>query len=75
MIKRKLVVRERDSVDARARSLHLTPKGEELVDRVIPLAQMYERVALAGLSAEEANTLRGFLARIYDNMDMLNHRA
>lgn len=74
MIKRKLVVRERDSADARARSLHLTPKGEELVDRVIPLAQMYERVALAGLSADEANTLRGFLARIYDNMEMLNHR-
>jgi DNA-binding MarR family transcriptional regulator len=74
MIKRKLVVRERDSVDARARSLHLTPKGEEVVDRVIPLAQLYERVALAGMSRDEAQALRGFLARIYDNMDMLNHR-
>jgi len=74
MNKRKLVVPERDSADARARSLHLTPKGEEVVDRVIPLAQLYERVALAGMSREEAHALRGFLARIYDNMDMLNHR-
>ena len=71
MIKRKLVVRERDSEDARARSLHLTPKGEALVDRAIPLAQMYERVALAGITAEQAKTLREILARIYDNMDTL----
>ena len=58
MIKRKLVVRERDSEDARARSLHLTPKGEALVDRAIPLAQMYERVALAGITAEQAKAAK-----------------
>lgn len=75
MIRRKLLVRERDSADARARALYLTPKGEALVDQVIPLAQMYERVALAGISAEQAKTLREILARIYDNLDALNPRV
>ena len=75
LIQRGLVLRARSSEDARAVELCLTPEGESLIDKVIPLAKMYERVALAGIDAEQAELLRTLLHRIYDNMAMLERRV
>ena len=74
MIRRELVIRERDAQDARARALRLTSKGEELTDRVIPLAQLYERITLAGIGEDQEKVLKECLDRIYNNMDMLDKR-
>jgi DNA-binding MarR family transcriptional regulator len=74
MIRRELVIRERDAEDARARALRLTSKGEELTDRVIPLAQLYERITLAGIGEDQEKILKECLDRIYNNMDMLDKR-
>lgn len=68
MLQKGLLVRERSADDARALALALTPEGNALAERVIPLARLYERVALAGIEPQQVELLRSLLHRIYDNM-------
>ena len=66
-----LVARRRAVDDARAVVLHVTPAGRRLTQRLVPIAERYERVALAGFSDAEADRLRAALRRLYANMDGL----
>ncbi|MCA0248931.1 MAG: MarR family transcriptional regulator [Proteobacteria bacterium] len=77
MEKKRLVVRRRDPADARVVVLHVTAAGRRLTRRLLPIAERYEKVALRGFSANEAEQLRGALRRLYANMDALEspHRA
>ena len=52
--------------------VHLTAAGRSLTERIIPLAEHYETVALSGFSAEEAALLKAMLRRLHDNMDQLD---
>lgn len=72
MIQRNLVVRDRSGEDARAVALSLTPQGVELTQRIIPLANLYERVALAGIPKQQVDSLKDMLRRIYSNVAMLD---
>lgn len=72
MLQRGLLVRDRSGEDARALALSLTDAGQELTTRIIPLAQLFERVALAGLSSTQADALRSMLRTVYDNLDVLD---
>lgn len=72
LIKRGLAQRDRSSEDARAIAVSLTPEGIVLTEKIIPVAQLYERVALSGISDEEAESLRGLLRRVYDNIGIIN---
>jgi MarR family transcriptional regulator, organic hydroperoxide resistance regulator len=74
LLQRGLLTRERSSEDARAVALRLTPDGESLMEKIIPLAQLYERVALAGIDTDQAQLLREMLRRIYDNMSMIERK-
>lgn len=67
-----LVVRRRDSGDARAIALHVTASGRRLTQRIVPIAERYERVALKGFTAGEVVVLKKALRRLYDNMDALD---
>lgn len=67
-----LVARRRDSGDARAISLHVTASGRRLTQRIVPIAERYEAVALKGFTAGETEVLRKALRRLYDNMDALD---
>ena len=71
MERKGLVARRRDAGDARAVMLHVTPAGRRLTQRILPIAERYERVALAGFTAAEADTLKAALRRLYVNMDAL----
>jgi DNA-binding MarR family transcriptional regulator len=71
LIKRGLAHRGRSSEDARAIAVSLTPQGVGLTEKIIPIAQLYERVALSGISAEDAQKLRRLLRRLYDNIEIL----
>ena len=66
-----LVARRRDSADARVIVLHATPAGRRLTQRILPIAERYEAVALAGFSAVESEVLKEALRRLYANMDGL----
>jgi len=71
MEKKGLVARRRDARDARAVMLHATPAGRRLTLRILPIAERYETVALAGFSAAETGVLKAALRRLYANMDAL----
>lgn len=66
-----LVARRRAADDARAIVLHVTPAGRRLTQRIVPIAERYEQVALAGFSPAEAERLKAALRRLYVNMDGL----
>jgi MarR family transcriptional regulator, organic hydroperoxide resistance regulator len=71
MEKKGLVARRRDGDDARAVLLHVTPAGRRLTQRILPIAERYEAVALAGFNSAEAEILKAALRRLYANMDAL----
>jgi DNA-binding MarR family transcriptional regulator len=75
LLQRGLVLRDRSGEDARALALSLTEAGAALTERIIPLAQLYERVSLAGLSTAQADALRDMLRKLYDNMSVLDRDA
>lgn len=66
-----LVARRRARADARVVLLHATPAGRRLTRRILPIAERYEAVALAGFDAGEAESLKAALRRLYANMDGL----
>lgn len=72
LLQRGLLVRDRSDEDARAIALNLTAEGRDLTQRIIPLAQLYERVSLAGLTSAQAEALRDMLRSIYDNLAVLD---
>jgi DNA-binding MarR family transcriptional regulator len=72
MEKKGLVDRRRDGDDARAVLLVVTPAGRRLTQRILPIAEHYETVALAGFNAAEADKLRAALRRLYANMEALD---
>jgi DNA-binding MarR family transcriptional regulator len=65
---RGLVIRRRAADDARAVVVHVVPAGRRLTQRIVPIAERYERVALAGFSDAEAGRLKAALRRLYANM-------
>jgi len=67
-----LVARRRDPEDARAIVLHVTAAGRRLARRILPIAERYEAVALAGFNRAEAETLKAALRRLYSNMEGLD---
>jgi MarR family transcriptional regulator, organic hydroperoxide resistance regulator len=71
MEKRGLVARRRDPQDARAIVLHVTSAGRRLTQRIVPIAERYETVALAGFNSAETRTLKAALRRLYANMEGL----
>jgi len=71
MEKKGLVARRRADQDARVVMLHVTAAGRRLTGRILPIAQRYERVALAGFDEREAATLKAALRQLYANMDKL----
>jgi DNA-binding MarR family transcriptional regulator len=71
MEKKGLVTRRRDAGDARVVALHVTPAGRRLTQRITPIAERYESVALASFTAAEADTLKAALRRLYSNMAAL----
>lgn len=71
MEKRGLVARRPDAGDARAVVLCATPAGRRLTQRILPIAERYEAVALAGFNARETKALKAALRRLYANMSAL----
>ncbi|HSV47942.1 MAG TPA: MarR family transcriptional regulator [Ramlibacter sp.] len=72
LLQRGLLLRDRSGEDARALALSLTDSGDALAQRIVPMAQLYERVAVSGFTSAQVELLRDMLSRIYVNMDMLD---
>jgi DNA-binding MarR family transcriptional regulator len=63
-----LAVRKRSRNDARAVAIALTPKGQKLTARIIPIARTHAAVAVRGLTNEELRTLQQCLKLIFANL-------
>lgn len=61
-------MRRRAGDDARTLRIELTAAGRTLTERIIPLARLYEQVALAGFDDAEIALLKRLLERIYVNI-------
>ena len=72
LLQRGLLVRDRSDDDGRAVALSLTDDGRDLALRVIPLAQVYERVSLSGISSAQSEALRDMLKMVYENLAVLD---
>jgi len=71
MERKKLVRRQPGETDRRSVHVVLEESGRDLGMRVAPLADLYERVALSNISADEIATLKRLLVQIYDNIGSL----
>jgi DNA-binding MarR family transcriptional regulator len=71
MERKGLVTRRRDGRDARVVTLHATAAGRRLTQKILPIAERHETVALDGFSEAEATLLKTALRRLFDNMDGL----
>ncbi|WP_157787533.1 MarR family winged helix-turn-helix transcriptional regulator [Pusillimonas noertemannii] len=74
MEKKGLVKREPGRKDKRSVHVMLQEPGRDLAMRLAPLADLYERVALANITPDEVATLKRLLIRIYDNIESLGSR-
>jgi DNA-binding MarR family transcriptional regulator len=61
---RGLLERRANPSDRRARALHLTAEGQDMLGRAFQLAVEHERAICAGLSPEERDQLLGLLRRL-----------
>lgn len=63
-----LVTRRRSSTSSREVVVGLAPNGRDLVDRLIPIAQELESVAIAGVPPKDLVVVRRSLRRMYENL-------
>ena len=69
--KRHLVLRSPSAEDRRSVTVALSDDGRDLAGRVAPLADLYERIALANIPADEAQLLKRHLRQIFINISSL----
>ena len=67
-----LVKRERSATDGRSIKIVLTRKGEELTQRIVPVAKQHESVLLSGFTASDVQSLRSMLLKLYENAGALD---
>ena len=68
LIRKGLVTRTRSINSNREVTVKLSPKGQSLVNHLIPIALDFEAAAVAGLSAKDIGVLKRCLRRMYGNM-------
>ncbi len=64
LVKRHLVARSQNRMDARSHVLALTEAGRELHFEIAPMALAYEAALIAGLTPDEVNLLKRLLGRL-----------
>lgn len=68
MERRGYVTRRQVGGDRKKVYVFLTPKGRALKYKLVPIAEKVNRIAVAGISAEEVTRMRRVLLAIIDNM-------
>ncbi len=63
-----LIAREKSGINWRSVNLSLTPKGRNLVERLLPAVQRHEHAALDGVGEADIRRLKRLLKQIYENL-------
>ncbi len=69
LIERGQVLRSTDTDDRRRAILELTQKGQNIHDRIVPVALAHERGLLEALNKKEKETLDALLAKLQSHTD------
>jgi DNA-binding MarR family transcriptional regulator len=67
---RRLVERKPNSEDRRLYSLHLTPEGHSMLERIGQIARQHQQALCAALSGEERERLTELLRKIADDQGL-----
>jgi len=68
LVRVRLVTRSRSAKSSREVVVALSPKGQTLVRRLIPIAQKLERTTRKGLPAKDLAVAKRSLRRMYENL-------
>jgi MarR family transcriptional regulator, organic hydroperoxide resistance regulator len=68
LVRSGLVTRSRSAKSSREVVVELSPKGRDLVQRLIPIARKLEQTASAGLPAKDLTVAKRALGRMYLNL-------
>ena len=68
LVRSGLVTRSRSAKSSREVVVELSPKGRDLVQRLIPIARKLEQTASAGLPAKDLAVAKRALGRMYLNL-------
>jgi MarR family transcriptional regulator, organic hydroperoxide resistance regulator len=68
LVRTGLVARSRSETSSREVVVALSPKGNALVERLIPIARKLEQTASKGLPAKELAAAKRALRKMYDNL-------
>jgi MarR family transcriptional regulator, organic hydroperoxide resistance regulator len=68
LVRMGLVTRARSKASSREVVIALSPKGDALVQRLIPIAQRLERTASAAIPARDMAVLKRVLRRVHANL-------
>lgn len=63
-----LLERVPDPADRRVRRIRLTDQGQQMIDRITPLAKRVNQLAAEGLSADELEGLKACLRTVRNNL-------
>lgn len=74
MEKSGLIARKRSRTDGRALNLVLTPRGRTITAKLIPIARMYESVAMRDISEKETEIVRRCVTKIYKNLEAFGEK-
>lgn len=66
LLKNDYITRSEDPADRRRQVLNLSEQGREVYERIVPLAQQYERDLMASLSDEERRQLDSIIEKLMD---------
>jgi len=69
LVKNNFITRIESKLDRRKKDLHLTAKGNRMLDEIMPCIQQYRALALAGFSEPEVHTLSTLLSRLITNCE------
>lgn len=69
MEKKGLIIRRMQEDNRRNLKVYMTDRGRELGNAITKNFSEIEKMALAGFSQEEAEKLRSFLTKIYENLE------
>lgn len=68
LVKRNYIVKIRDKNDKRNNLVYLTRKGEEIEEKLMPIAHVVQKQSIKGISDDELETLSKIIEKIYKNV-------
>jgi DNA-binding MarR family transcriptional regulator len=74
LVRMGFVTRRRSKTNSREVVVQLTARGRALVERLIPIAESLEKVAIAEISPKDLSTLKQCLRQMYKNLARPRYR-